>query len=148
MCQGRFYIDEGLERVEKLETLFVEVDHLFCYNFQLKPLWILVRIRFWTKTGPWLESSLIRTFHLRCLHFTLFLLTMTCFLPSLRTRKLTGGSVDTITIAWLMGEDEAYRECWQSLAKELETGESPWRLTHQCLLIITFDVLMIVLRWI
>ncbi|KAG6414016.1 hypothetical protein SASPL_126732 [Salvia splendens] len=96
-------IDEGLERVEKLETLFVKVDHLFRYNFQLKPLWILVRIRFWTKTGPWLESSLIH---------------------------------------------EAYGVCWQSLAKELETGESTMRLTHKCLLIIAFDVLMIVLRWI
>ncbi|KAG6425637.1 hypothetical protein SASPL_116082 [Salvia splendens] len=36
----------------------------------------------------------------------------------------------------------------KSLAKELETGESTLRLTHKCLFIIAFDVLMIVLRWI
>ncbi|XP_042028720.1 uncharacterized protein LOC121775751 isoform X1 [Salvia splendens] len=43
------------------------------------------------KTGPWLQSSLILTFHLGGSYFALFLPTMTCFLPSLRTRKLNGG---------------------------------------------------------
>ncbi|KAG6436996.1 hypothetical protein SASPL_101903 [Salvia splendens] len=45
-------------------------------------------------------------------------------------------------------EDEAYEVCCQSLAKEVETGESTLRLTQNCLLIIAFDVLMRVLWWI
>ncbi|KAG6413345.1 hypothetical protein SASPL_126054 [Salvia splendens] len=54
-------------------------DRCLCID-EAQALVDLVRIRFWTKTGPWLESSLIRQ------------------------GSSLGGSVDTITIAWLIGE--------------------------------------------